>query len=140
MREVIARLVCVFAVGVIVALSHVFAVWHNPGDRQTPVPTVVSGSSDATPSGPVVVGRRIYDDHGCASCHAIAGEGNPRHPLDGVGSRLKATELREWITASGSTADDLAPSVVRRKQSYRELAPTEMEALIAYLGSLKSPH
>ena len=32
----------------------------------------------------------------CARCHSIAGKGNPRRPLDGVGARRNAAELRDW--------------------------------------------
>jgi cbb3-type cytochrome oxidase cytochrome c subunit len=138
MREIFARMVCLLTVSVVVALAHVFAAWHNPHDNPPTLAAVAPMASAPAPSAPEIQGRKVYDEQGCASCHAIAGEGNPRHPLDGVGSRRSVAELREWITGSGLAAEDLAPSVVRRKQRYRELAPTEMDALVAYLGSLKS--
>jgi cbb3-type cytochrome oxidase cytochrome c subunit len=139
MRELLARIVCFVTVGVVVALAHVFAAWHNPR-QQRPASAAAATAKDATASQPAIRGRKVYEEQGCATCHAIAGEGNPRHPLDDVGARRSGAEMREWITGGGSAAEDLAPSVVRRKQRYREVAPAEMDALVAYLATLKARH
>jgi mono/diheme cytochrome c family protein len=75
-------------------------------------------------------GRRVYQAQRCRVCHAIGGAGNPRSPLDGVGARLSADDIRRWIVAP----EAMQPGV--RKRAY-ELPPDDLEALVAYLVSLR---
>ncbi len=141
MRESIARVLCLFTVAVVVALAHTFAVRHNPDPRGRPgaVAAVVSAAaaSAAAPTAAAVRGREIYDAQGCATCHAIAGAGNPRHPLDGVGTRRSTAELKDWILGAGAAADEISPAVARRKRGYRTLAESDLAALVAYLATLR---
>lgn len=136
MREIIARLVCGATVGVVLALAWVFASRHNPpsnahvpGESGSPA---TLGRLDQSAE----LGRLTYARHDCASCHAISGRGNPRHPLDGVGERRSAEELREYVTATGAAANKLSDTTVRRKARYREIPADEMTALINYLSTL----
>ena len=39
-------------------------------------------------------GQQVFADQKCAFCHAIAGKGNAKGPLDAVGSKLSADEIR----------------------------------------------
>lgn len=78
----------------------------------------------------LVRGHKVYDDQGCAACHSVAGVGNRRHPLDGVGARLPEETLRLWIVAP----QQIAPKV--RKQAFDNLSPEDLAALVAYLRSL----
>jgi mono/diheme cytochrome c family protein len=132
MREIIARVVCLLTVMGVVALAHLFAEKHNP--QVTPSP--VNPTAEPVRSSDAVRGRDVYNAQGCSSCHAIAGVGNPRNPLDDVGAHRTAAELREWITATGSATDQLSPAVVRRKQRYQELSEAELQALVAFLATL----
>lgn len=136
MRETIARLVCGVTVGVVIALAWLFAVRHNPPsapqaphDREVAVPALDPDLER---------GRSVYVAHDCASCHAIAGRGNPRHPLDGVGTRRTPAELRQFVTATGKAATALSGAVTRRKAKYREMPEEEMADLIRYLSSLSA--
>src|SRR6476660_3095343 len=53
----------------------------------------------------VARGEQLYAEQKCGLCHSIADKGNKKGPLDGVGSKLKADEIREWIVdAKGMTA------------------------------------
>ena len=133
MREIIARVVCFLTVVVVVALAHLFAERHNP---QISVQAPASPTVAPIPSSRAARGREVYNAQGCSSCHAIAGEGNPRNPLDGVGVRRTAVELREWITGTGVAIEQLSPAVVRRKQRYQELSEAELQALVVFLGEL----
>jgi len=76
-------------------------------------------------------GKNVYIAQRCSQCHAIGGVGNRRSPLDGVGDRLKEDEIRKWIVAP----QEMNPKV--RKKAYDKLRPDELEALVAYLMSLK---
>ncbi len=47
--------------------------------------------------GRVKKGEQLYGAQKCQICHAIAGKGNKNNPLDKVGAKLTAAEIREWI-------------------------------------------
>ena len=84
----------------------------------------------------VARGEKVYAEQKCALCHSIGDKGNKKGPLDGVGSKLKNDEVREWITdAKGMTAKTKADRKPPMK-SYT-LPKEDMEALAAYLMTLK---
>ncbi len=45
-----------------------------------------------------VTGEKVFTDQKCTLCHSVGGHGNPKGPLDDVGSKLSADEIRQWIT------------------------------------------
>lgn len=149
MRERLALGVLALTLLVILGLSGVFAMRPN-APRQPPSgaaghPPIAAESGAPAGTQPAVVnrsalvalGRKVFAEQRCASCHAIAGEGNPRSALDGVGAEFKPDELRQWITGTGKAADLLTPAVQRRKQRYQTLPEQDLDALVAYLGSLQ---
>jgi mono/diheme cytochrome c family protein len=81
-------------------------------------------------------GRTVYEAQNCATCHSLAGEGNPRRPLDDIGARLTSAELRAWTTGTGEAAAMLSEAVVKRKQRYSNLPAEDLDALMAYLSTL----
>ena len=46
-------------------------------------------------------------------------------------------ELRAWTQGADALADSLPPSALRSKQAYREMKPADLDALIAFLRSLR---
>ncbi len=158
MREIIARVVCVLAVIVVVALSLWFASVHNrpaPAGSPRPVATPVAaadrtnttaGTQLAVPSAPAPVataaddgrGPAIFAEQHCATCHSIADAGNPRSPLDGVGDRHGLEELRMWITGTGVATAKLPAAIAKRKQRYQTMPEDDLRALVAYLAGLKA--
>jgi mono/diheme cytochrome c family protein len=81
-------------------------------------------------------GEQLYVAQKCALCHSIAGKGNQKGSLDGVGSKLTPDEIRQWLVdAKAMTAKTKA----QRKPEMRNytLAKEEVDALVAYLSSLK---
>jgi mono/diheme cytochrome c family protein len=148
MREMMARVMCVLAGVMVIALSALFAVRHNraaPGPdlhepaSATPRPAATPAAPEPTPP-PVdpsrmARGREVFGREHCGSCHAFGGDGNPRRPLDGVGTRLQPAELRAWITGTGVAERQLSPATVRRKQRYTEMPAEDLEKLIEYLQS-----
>src|SRR5690606_37394439 len=106
-----------------------------------PAPAVDTAEATPAPeaapdSARIALGREVYASLDCKGCHSIAGQGNPRNPLDGVGRRLARQEIHDWIVAADSVAEDLSPRAARAKQRYRELPPEQLEALVSYLQSL----
>jgi mono/diheme cytochrome c family protein len=81
-------------------------------------------------------GEKTYADQKCSLCHSIAGKGNAKGSLDGVGGKLKADDIRAWLTdANGMTAKTKATRKPAMKQF--ALPKDDVDALVAYLGSLK---
>ncbi len=104
--------------------------------RNAAVLLLVAIAAPAFAQSPVEKGQTVYTAQKCGICHAIAGKGNAKGPLDGVGTKLKADEIREWIVdAPGMTAKTKAP----RKPAMKAytLPKDDVDALVAYLQSLK---
>jgi mono/diheme cytochrome c family protein len=81
-------------------------------------------------------GEQVYTAQKCALCHSIGDKGNKKGPLDGVGAKLSADELRKWIVdAKGMTAKTGA---ARKPEMKNYALPKEdVDALVAYMATLK---
>ena len=84
----------------------------------------------------VARGEKLFADQKCALCHSIGDKGNKKGPLDGVASKLKNEQVREWIVdAKGMAAKTKA---ARKPEMKAYTLPKEdVEALAAYLMTLK---
>ncbi len=86
-------------------------------------------NSAAIPGGtPAASGKELFAKDSCSACHSVAGEGNTSFPLDGIGSRRTATELKKLIVSppSGSAMPPATAS------------DAEISALVSYLVTLKN--
>jgi mono/diheme cytochrome c family protein len=82
-------------------------------------------------------GAQVFAENKCSACHAVAGKGNAKGPLDEVASKLSAAELRQWITDAPTMA---AKTKAQRKppmKAFAQLPPADLDGLVAYLQSLK---
>ena len=82
-------------------------------------------------------GEMVYAAQKCAICHSIAGKGNQKGSLDGVGTKLSADEIRMWIV---NAPEMTAKTKAARKppmKAYASLPKDELAALVAYMQSLK---
>lgn len=81
-------------------------------------------------------GKAVYAANKCQSCHLVDGKGNKRFPLDGVGAKLSEADIRSWIVSPAEMEARLEkPSKIKMK-AYK-LAPADLDALVAYMQSLK---
>jgi cytochrome c2 len=80
---------------------------------------------------PAAKGQQVYAAQKCSMCHAVEGKGNKNNPLDGVGSKLTAEQIKKWIV---SPKDMKADS---KMKAYPSLSAADLDALVAYLSSLK---
>lgn len=100
------------------------------------VAVLVAGVASAQDK--VEKGKQVYADQKCSMCHSIEGKGNAKGSLDGVGSKLSADEIRQWIT---HPADMAAKAKADRKPAmpakYASLPAADLDNLVAYLSSLK---
>jgi mono/diheme cytochrome c family protein len=83
-------------------------------------------------------GAAVYAAQKCMMCHAIEGKGNKAHPLDGVGKKISADEIRQWIVnpteMTAKTKSTAKPPMPNR---YGKLPAADLDALVAYMQSLK---
>ena len=73
------------------------------------------------------------------SCHSLEGKGQAKGPLDGVGSKLSADEIRQWIV---NPAEMTAKTNATRKpamRAYPNLPKDDLDALVAYMLAQKKP-
>ena len=66
------------------------------------------------------------------------GEGNKANPLDGVGAKLSAEDIKAWIThpteAAAKAKSTKKPPMPAK---YGSLPAADLDALVAYMQSLK---
>ena len=91
----------------------------------------------AVAQGDAEKGKAVYAAQKCQRCHAIAGSGNKNLPLDGVGKKLSAAEIRAWIVTpkemETKTKSTKKPPMPDR---YSKLPAADIDALVAYMASL----
>lgn len=83
-------------------------------------------------------GEAVYTAQKCSVCHQIAGKGNKANPLDGVGTKLKAEDIHEWIVdpvAAAKKANSTKKPPMPAK--YKTLPKADIDNLVAYMQSLK---
>jgi len=82
-------------------------------------------------------GQKVYTEQKCSICHSVGAVGNKKGPLDEVGSKLSATEIREWITAAPEMAAKTKADRKPVMKAYTTLAKDDLDSLVAYLQTLK---
>lgn len=100
--------------------------------------TAVCSAAPGTQDAKVDKGAKLFTDQKCSLCHSIAGKGNPKGPLDEVGSKLTAAEIRQWITDPATmTAKAKADRKPAMPSKYASLPKDDIDALVAYLSAQK---
>ena len=86
----------------------------------------------------VARGKQLYDEQKCRMCHSLGGAGNSKGAvLDGVGTRLGPDDLRKWLTDPKEMAQKAGSTRKPPMKSFATLPPPDIDALVAYLSSLK---
>ncbi len=132
------------------SLMGFIVVAHEPVDwqrwidmRRAPVPTVEASADAASPNPEVTRGAKLFEEVGCAACHRVAGttaQGTSGPDLSYVGSRrsLGAGILpNNRGTLVGWIGDSQSIKPNNRMPSYRSLQAAELQALAAYMESLR---
>lgn len=92
-------------------------------DSHKPAPQAVTTGSGGPPSG-----KELFETLSCSACHSIAGQGNTSFPLDGIGSRRTANEIKKLIQSP--PAGSAMPAI--------NASESEIESLVAYLVTLRN--
>jgi mono/diheme cytochrome c family protein len=83
-------------------------------------------------------GETVYNAQKCSVCHSVAGKGNKANPLDGVGAKHSAADIRAWIVdpvaMTAKTGSTKKPPMPKK---WAALPAAELDALVAYMQSLK---
>jgi mono/diheme cytochrome c family protein len=96
-------------------------------------PLTAAGQDDA-----VKRGQEVYAAQKCSVCHSIAGKGGKQSPLDGVGKKLAADEIRQWIVNPAEmTKKTKSTKKPPMPPKYGKLPAADIDALVAYMQSLK---
>ncbi|MGD9583546.1 MAG: cytochrome c [Lysobacterales bacterium] len=135
MREIWARRLAMASAALVLAVAAALAGWRNR--EQAAVTEAAPAAVAETPVDAVALrqrGAEVYRNQGCRACHSLAGQGNTRHPLDGIGARLSAQEISQWISADPAVASQLSARVRQRKAIYASLPDDDLAALVAYLA------
>jgi mono/diheme cytochrome c family protein len=82
-------------------------------------------------------GEEVYSAQKCAVCHSIGGKGSKSNPLDGVGAKLSADDIRAWITDPAAMTKKTNSQKKPPMPKNAKLMPADVDALVAYLQSLK---
>jgi len=97
-----------------------------------------AGIANAQDAAQVKKGEQVYAAQKCSICHSIAGKGGKASPLDGVGAKFSAADIRKWIVEpvamakkSSSTKKPPMP------KKYDKLPAADLDGLVAYMQSLK---
>ena len=82
-------------------------------------------------------GEAVYAAQKCAMCHSLDGKGQAKGPLDGVGSKLTADEIREWIVNPAAMTKKHNATRKPPMRAYPKLPKEDLDALVAFMASKK---
>ena len=96
-----------------------------------------SASAVAQDAANIARGQQVYVAQKCAICHSIAGKGNAKGALDGVGAKLSADEIHQWIVNPAEMTTKIKAIRKPPMKAYANLPKEDVDALVAYIQSLK---
>lgn len=98
---------------------------------------VVPALASAQDAKLVQLGEKLYAEQRCSVCHSVAGKGNQKGPLEDVGSRLSAEEIRQWLINPRVMTEKHKSTRKPLMPAYTKLSADQLDALVAYMQSLK---
>jgi mono/diheme cytochrome c family protein len=103
----------------------------------TAVALTIAGTAFAQDKAAIDKGMKVYAAKNCKLCHAIAGEGQAKGPLDGVGTKLTVEQIRAWIVTPKEMTEKMKANRKPAMPVNSTLTKDDVEALVAYMASLK---
>jgi mono/diheme cytochrome c family protein len=82
-------------------------------------------------------GMKVYVEQKCSVCHSIDGKGNAKGPLDSVGLKLSADEIREWMLHPAEMTKKTKAERKPPMRAYPKMSKEDLDAIVAYMMSLK---
>jgi len=96
-----------------------------------------AGSAAAQDKAAIDRGIKVYAEQKCGVCHSIDGKGNVKGPLDSVGLRLSADDVREWMLRPAEMHKKTKAERKPFMRAYPNLPKDDLDAIVAYMLSLK---
>jgi mono/diheme cytochrome c family protein len=99
-----------------------------------------SVAAQAPDAAKVAAGAKAFTAQKCSTCHSVAGKGNKASPLDGVGGKLSAADLKSWLTDTAAMEAKLPTKPKMSMAGWmktHKLKDADVDALTAYMQSLK---
>ena len=82
-------------------------------------------------------GATVYAAQKCNMCHALDGKGPGKNVLDGIGGKLKADDIRQWIVTPQEMAKKANSTAKPPMRAYPNLPKEDLDALVAFLAAKK---
>ena len=101
------------------------------------VMVVLAAAPASAGQGAAEKGAAVYAAQKCATCHSLDGKGMAKGPLDGVGSKLTADEIREWIVNPAEMTKKTNATRKPPMRAYPNLPKEDLDALVAFMVSKK---
>jgi mono/diheme cytochrome c family protein len=101
------------------------------------VVSVLAVTGNAAAQSTAADGEKVFAAQKCTICHSIGAQGNKKGPLDNVGAKLSADEIRMWITQAPVMAAKVKAERKPAMKAFTALSKEEVDALVAYLQTLK---
>ena len=98
---------------------------------------LISSTATLSAQATAAAGMKVFETQKCSLCHSVAGKGNVKGPLDGAGSKLKAEEIRQWLTDPAGMAKKHDATRKPPMKNFGSLPAADLDALVAYVSSLK---
>ena len=95
------------------------------------------GAASAGAQDAVTKGAALFGAQKCTMCHSLDGKGATKGPLDGIGTKLKADEIRQWLVAPVEMSAKANATRKPAMKSYASLSKEDLDALVAFLASKK---
>jgi len=93
-------------------------------------------ASFGTAADKVEQGAALFTSQKCVLCHSAAGKGNKKGPLDDAGKRLKADDIRAWLTHPDEMREKTKATRTPAMKDPK-LTDDQVDALIAFLLAQK---
>jgi len=100
------------------------------------VMTARAADAQAAPA-PADKGAAVYAAQKCSMCHSLAGKGQVKGPLDGVGTKLTAEEIRLWIVDPVDMTKKTTGATRKPAMRAYKLSKEDLGALVAFLVAEK---
>ena len=96
---------------------------------------LIAGSAFAQT--PVEKGMKLFTEQKCSMCHSVAGKGNPKGPLEDAAAKLSADDIRQWLVNPQEMREKTHAERKPAMKSFATLPKSDIDALVAYVESLK---
>ena len=97
----------------------------------------LAASAQAQDKALIEKGMKVYETQKCSLCHSVAGKGNAKGALDGVGSKLTEADIRLWMTDPKTATTKAKATRTPPMKAFTSLPKEDMDAVVAYMLSLK---